>query len=435
MFLQYDPIENCLINIDVKSSEKFSQFSYETRSGEIIRFECKSGNLFIKIPFFLCETIFYKFEANKFLITNNINNFKNIEIDNYSSSIFSDIGFLPLSRSRYKNIEVLCSFCTYEIGRKINSIVKNFPISPDLELNQHISIECVYKLFNKRILSDLKRFDNNEILVLLSGGIDSRLILDALVKITDKTINVQNHGMPDTGDVLQAQKIIELDNIRDQINFNFMDLNKFKKTDLVSNYLLSNGFLPSNRLLYFSSDKLSKSSVLFSGLYGDIIFADNKDKSSNFSNYCKDYDSKYINKTDKLLIEAYDKLPKLNKLNQVLFRCQKLTRFSFDIDKTSKISIPFLDNNVIYAASVVSCKNLYPQMIRKFMERNLSNIFHQSSCSNFTHPKYIRILSKIYHKLCRTKLSLPYFHKHPLIKDDSIDVFLDHELSKKLVNL
>jgi hypothetical protein len=64
------------------------------------------------------------------------------------------------------------------------------------------------------------------------------------------------------------------------------------------------------------------------------------------------------------------------------------------------------------------------------MEKKLSNILHQSSCSNFTHPKYIRIISKIYHRLFRTNLSLPYFHSHPLLKDDNIDEVLDHELSK-----
>ena len=430
MFLEYDPKENCVRTLDDNLSAAHDEYSYETRSGEILEFKCDGQQLFVKVPFFLCETFFYKFENKKFLITNKLVNFKNLEIDPVAVSIMSEIGYLPLSRSMFKGVEVLCSFCTYRVSNSVDSIDGNFPVSPELLGRRSFDISDVYKRFKKRLESDLERFRQYDNLLLLSGGIDSRLLLDTLIKCSSKTINVQTHGMPGTGDVIQAHKIVKLDSIKDRVNFNWSNLQNFNSNDLSSNYVSTFGFLPSTRLLYFPSDRAFKSCVLFSGLYGDVIFADNKRTSSSFSSYCTILNSTFLNNTDRLLIAAYDQLPNFEKLNQVLLRCQKLTRFSFEIDKTSKISIPFLDNDVIYLASVGPQKNLYSRLVKLFMEEKLSTIFHQSSCSVFTHPMPLRIITKIYNRFFRTKLSRPYFYNYPVIEEKGFEADLSDEFCK-----
>lgn len=432
MFLQFDPKRNDIQQLDGEKVCSYRSYAYETRSGETIYFECDDGQLLVRVPFFLCETLFYKFEDGKFLVTNSLSNFRDLELDPCATAIMSKIGFLPLSRSRFKGVEVLCSFCTYRISNAIDSVDGNFPVSPALLEHRPVDISDVYNRFKTRIESDLQRFQQCDNLLLLSGGIDSRLLLDTLLKCSVEKIKIQTHGMPNTGDVLQAHKIVELASVENRVEFNWINLQSFRSDDLESNYILTHGFLSPERLLYFSSDRLYKSCVLFSGLYGDVVFADDKWKVSPFSNYSSSFVSFFNTGTDRLLTAAYDQLPHYEKLNQILLRCQKLTRFSFDIDETSRISIPFLDNDVIYLACVGERRNFYPRLIKFVMDKRLSKISHQSSCSVFTHPAPVRLITKIYHRVFGTRLSRPYFHGYTVAEDREFEEILRERFCESL---
>jgi hypothetical protein len=384
-------------------------YDHVTRSGEIIKFRKSRSGVTVDIPFFLVETIFYRVASGRLTVWSRSVDSDSTQLDDESLKVFRRLGFIPLSRSRFRNIEIFCSWACYEIEESgVSAISARFPISIDPSSSVDFNNDAVYRAFQSRISRDLLS-SGRKPLILLSGGMDSRLLLSELLKLKQVDIHIQTHGMPRTGDVEIAEVILRLPFVARSARFHWLSLRDLTEKNVVENYQRVSRLIPPDRLLYFPSDHIEKGRLLFSGLYGDVIFGRNQTQAVGFSDYCEEHQVVPANSTDELLVRAYDRLPRLSKLYQTVLRCQKLTRLSFEVDKTSMISVPFLDNDVIALASYY--KNFsYPSFVKDFMPEELASIWHQSSCSKFTSPKAIRLMTKIWFKVSRAPLSRPYFY-------------------------
>ena len=407
-------------------------FHYETRTFETLKVIISDRKVTVEVPFFLAENIFYTVSRGELHFWTDINELSNFAICPRSQTIARRHGFLPLSRTRFSGVEVLCSWVTYTFdGNGVSNIEPSFPAC---QSSANLTTKCKYELlhtsFRERLKRDCISATDRRPIVLLSGGIDSRLLLSELLICGIDDILLQNHGMPDTGDHIVAKKIADLPRVKAASEFNFLSLESFDQSALCENYRLSSGFLEPMRLLYFPSDHICGNGIVFSGLYGDVVFGRKLDHWGSFSEYCRRNDVEVTSETDRLLITAYDGVHVSGKLYQVLLRCQKLTRMSFPLDQSSKFSIPFLDNDVL--GIVCDFDELsYPEFIRRFMPHDLSNVIHQSSLSRFTASLAWRLFSKIIYRVSRSVLAKPYFKGAPILHNLPMAEDLDASIFSK----
>ncbi|NCA31113.1 MAG: hypothetical protein EBS93_10420 [Chitinophagia bacterium] len=104
-----------------------------------------------------------------------------------------------------------------------------------MELKVKPTISNLYDVFSQKISDEIEKRSPDRIVLPLSGGMDSRLILDTLIKVNllYKT-SIYTHGIKESGDVRIAKTIIEDLGLSEK--FYYFDLEELSHKDLMLNY-------------------------------------------------------------------------------------------------------------------------------------------------------------------------------------------------------
>jgi hypothetical protein len=378
------------------------KIEYKTMSNDNLIFKLSNSKLIVEVPFFLLENIFFKIGANEiqfFTSTNDISIDSRICLNNHN--ILNSLGFIPHGGTQFKDVFILCSYLNYSFDFNGLNVKLNLP---PLELKVKPTISNLYDVFSQKISDEIEKRSPDRIVLPLSGGMDSRLILDTLIKVNllYKT-SIYTHGIKESGDVCIAKTIIEDLGLSEK--FYYFDLEELSHKDLMLNYERSGYLNPLDRLLTLPLERVFEPSLVISGLYGDVIFSDNwRFKECSYTEYLKSEGIEVESFYDKLIVAEYDKIPRLPKLYQILLRAQKLTRMSFTVSRGFQFYTPFVDLEVVYLASKIEVFDLYPKLIRRKMNKNLKIYNHQSSLTKF---HYVFLLRKVINRY-RTLLGDPY---------------------------
>jgi hypothetical protein len=390
------------------------------KNQNILKVRIENGLLICDVDFFIVENIFYWFdsETNQYFLTNYSDENWKISIGNQSE--FKRNGFYPLSKTTYHEQRVLLSFLRYEFGRDvtINSLL--FSI-----LGKRGNLNSIISSFQCEIYFFCEKLSTEKLILPLSGGIDSRLLLDFFKDY--EFLYSYTHGEVDSGDVLIVKRILEKVPIA---NHKFFDISKLSSDQIFRNIKNIDFFLPLERVLYPIPEDIFPdiNFLILSGLYGDVIFSD-KTRKVNFSNYLySSLNDISFDSIDNQVINCYSESLISEKLALLLLRCQKLTKQSLNIDiLENDCFIPFLKNSVLAEVEDCSEKFLYKRIIKNIMSRELRLILHQTTLSHFTMPEFVRFLEKVFHKLLYKKYSKPYFSKELVVR-------FDKELLQKFKN-
>ena len=381
-------------------------FNYETNSGEFISFSNINGILKINIPFFLTQNIFYWMRGEILIFSNALaGSDEEYQYDYEANKLLNINGFLPLSKTQFNNVNVLCSFLEYSFdGGKID-VKLAFPYTMP---GRNVSVSDLSLRFLELIKQKISQFTEQDFIIPLSGGMDSRLLLNIAIKIVPDRIRVYSTGTRRCGDIKIAKRITKALDIANLHTTYYLE--DFSLLDAMKNYQRVGFLIPLDRLLGHDLSRFYKSGTILSGLYGDVIFADSEFTNLKFSEYLSIEGFNSYDSLDSKIINEYDNLPKYSKLYRTLLRCQKLTKETLcALNSDFKIIAPFIDPQIIMMASEIGEKNLYPKIIRTLMDKNLSRLLHQSSMSYFLHPKWLRVAERKILKLMMHPYRTPYF--------------------------
>jgi len=162
------------------------------------------------------SSIFYNFEKNKLIISNNSQlilnyNSKKLKINSQSANEAMSAGYVLNNKTIFENIFRLESakYLYFNKKKKKFSIKQYFNFYPKKKSNKTTS-ELIDELdeINKKVFIDLiKKADGKKILIPLSGGLDSRHVLTFLLRLKYKNIETFSYGVPGNYDALVAKKI------------------------------------------------------------------------------------------------------------------------------------------------------------------------------------------------------------------------------------
>lgn len=400
--LRYDLVSNSLwnnCNISIK------EHILETSSGDNLKFRLEQNELVVDIPFLLLDNIFYvRLNSSVYFVEKIKDIGEHLVVDSNANASLSRHGFLPHAQTQFKNVEIFCSFLSYSFNVETITIKPSFNYTVT---SGESSVEELMIVLWQAFQNQLKKVENPNVVLPLSGGMDSRLLLDLCLKSNDLNLQLFTVGTRSSGDVRLAKKIASSIGLADKHIVFFLE--ELKRKDILDNYESCDYLLPLDRILTKPlGDYYSPSSVV-SGLYGDVIFADNVYEKMAYEEFYIRAGFSIRNSIDKEIVNAYNHLPPLPKLQRLLLRGQKLTRQSFPINPGFKYVTPFVDVDVIIAASKISSSGFYPEIIRRYMSKELKKFIHQSSLSHFTHSKYLRLFESKFYRALNHPMKKPYF--------------------------
>lgn len=387
--------------------EMLTHLEFLTPSGHAINFTAMEGCLEWESPFFLLENIFYFKLNNKILFSNNINVLAGLSyFDEAANKVLVKNGFIPHSMTQFHGVNIICSFLKYSITPCNTTVTPCFNYR--LDDNYFYTIDDLFQALRLAFLNQVQKLKVSSLVLPISGGMDSRLLLELLLSLKNRVdLKLFTVGTPDSGDVLLAKKMVKkLGLTKQHIVVSLDDISKDK---LLENYSATNYLLPLDRILTVPMNNFMEPSTIVSGLYGDVIFADNTGEQKGYVEYVAQEGFTATNELDLKIMAAYDQLPRLPKLHRTLLRCQKLTRQSFPINEGFNYIAPFVDPMVILIASSIEGKNIYSKIVKRYMRNELKKYIHQSTLSFFTHTPLIRKLERKIFKLMRHPYRKSYY--------------------------
>jgi hypothetical protein len=387
------------------NSQQINRLNYLTRSGQEIKFIAEPGHLEWGTSEFLLDNIFYLKRNNKIYFSDDINSFKGLSSFNkLANQLINVHGYLPHSLTQLTDVRVICSFLKYSITLNEDQVE---PCFVNTISQYHLyTVDDLYFALRLALKRQIEKNNSSQYILPLSGGMDSRLLLNLLL---DEGVDVQffTVGTPLSGDVRVACEVIRRLGLKNK--HVIFDLESLTRNDLLDNYSAVNYLLPLDRILTVPLNRFFESSTVLSGLYGDVIFSDNLHNSISYSDYIALEKVGAIDDFDAKIISAYNRLPSFRKLQRTLLRCQKLTRQSFPINSGFNYIAPFVDPEIICIASAIRSRNIYADLVRRFMKKELQKIIHQSTLSYFTHPPLLRKFERKLFKLMRHPDRHPYY--------------------------
>jgi hypothetical protein len=401
MLIKYK-IGASVLNVDgiPKASLKLDNIT-----GESICFIIRNGQLELAVPFLVTRNIFYRRIGDCYYISTNISEIlDDSKISESDRLFFKQHGFFPLDATGYQNIGIVCSYLKYRFSSELQ-------VELDLNVrnNNQTSIEGIGKYIELSVKSQIESFRKQSdlpVIVPLSGGMDSRLLLWIANKYDDNIIAV-THGENGSGDVVISKRVVK--KLFPKIQHRIFALEDLPKKYLLENLESCDQLLPIERVLYPRIGEDYGNSLILSGLYGDVILADTEIENQTFSEYINS-EGVHCNSAVSLKIaHEYDKIQPNQKLNRVLLRCQKLTRLGLNTIKAEKVACPFVELNLILMASKNTEKNLYRQVVNSLGASEIFTIIHQTTSSYFHHPQVVRLMQKAILKLIRHPYTKPYY--------------------------
>lgn len=381
------------------------RFEHRTCSGEHLIFECRERELRWSTPFFLLDNIFYIQVGSKVYFGRHLDQFRDLtEPDLEANALLRQHGFLPHARTQLKGVGIVCSYLVYNLDSDGIKLTPCFPLQPNA---QKYSVDDLMDVFRDAFRKQLERVNRESWVLPLSGGMDSRMLLSLALEHKDIDLNLFTLGTRRSGDVKVASAISQSLGLAERHKILYLE--DITRSDVLSNYRACDYLVPLDRTLNMPLGNFFKSSVVLSGLYGDIIFADNVPFTTSYSEYFKSEGFKKFDLFDSQIVQAYDGLPEMPKLQRMALRCQKLTRQSFPISPEFEFVTPFVDPQVLVVASNIQSPHIYQNLVERHMRPELRRFIHQSTLSYFTHPNWLRIAERKFFKLIRHSARAPYF--------------------------
>jgi hypothetical protein len=398
-----------IYDIDTKTlwhkNAAIDRFEHRTCSGERLIFECTVDGLKWETPFFLLDNIFHFQKGSRVYFGRHLDQFRGwTEPDLEANALIREHGFLPHARTQLKGVRIVCSYLAYALGHNGITVTSCFPLNSGTE---QYSIDDLMDVFRDAFRRQLERINLESWVLPLSGGMDSRMLLSLALEHKDIDLNLFTVGTLRSGDVKVSKAISQ--SLGLEKKHKVLNLESITRSDLLENYRACDYLLPLDRILTKSLGDFYKPSAVLSGLYGDVIFADNKPDCVGYSEYYKNEGFNEFDTFDTQIFQAYEGLPKLNKIQRVALRCQKLTRQSFPISSGFFFSTPFVDPHVLIVSSNIQKLNIYQNLVTRHMHPELRQFIHQSTLSYFTHPNWLRVAERKVFKLFRHPARNPYF--------------------------
>jgi hypothetical protein len=400
-YLRYDIVTQKLWH----NGSAVRRFDHITCSGERLTFEQTAFGLVWHVPFFLVDNIFYFRKDNSIFFGRHLDLFRTqTEPDQTANEMLKKHGFLPHARTQLTGVSIICSYLTYRLDSKGIKITQCFP---NFDTSDNYSVDDLMEVFRSAFLKQIERVNRTSWVLPLSGGMDSRLLLSLALEHKDIDLKLFTVGTHRCGDVKVAKSIANSLGLSGK--HYILQLEDVTRFDVLKNYSACDYLLPLDRILIKPLGCFFEPSAVLSGLYGDVIFADNIQETKSYSDYYQSEGFKVFDSQDQQIVEAYDDLPNLTKLQRIVLRCQKLTRQSFPISPDFDFIIPFVDPQVVIAASNICSPRIYQNIVSRHMNPKLRPFIHQSTLSYFTHPNWLRKAERKTFKLLRHPLRLPYF--------------------------
>ena len=399
--LRYDIVTQKLWN----NGQALRRFEHITCSGERLTFELTASGLTWHVPFFLVDNIFYFRKDNSIFFGRHLDQFRShAEPDQTANEMLREHGFLPHARTQLTGVSIVCSYLTYRVNSKGLEIM---PCFPHYGTSDEYSVDDLMDVFRAAFLKQIERVNRTSWVLPLSGGMDSRLLLSIALEHKDIDLKLFTVGTHRSGDVKVAKSIASSLGLSGK--HHILHLEDVTRCDVLQNYSACDYLLPLDRILIKPLGCFFEPSAVLSGLYGDVIFADNIQEKKSYSNYYQSEGFKVFDSQDQKIVQAYDDLPNLPKLQRIALRCQKLTRQSFPISPDFDFVTPFVDPQVVIAASNISSPRIYQNIVSRHMNPKLRPFIHQSTLSYFTHPNWLRTAERKFFKLLGHPVRLPYF--------------------------
>ncbi len=235
-------------------------------------------------------SIFFYIEKNQFIISDHIQKIitkkKNIELEFFYKKELLMSGYISGERTIFKKVKQL------ESGTQLNYLkekkrIKIFKYFNYLKTSRNkkkynedaylLNLDLVLNNIFKKIINKHK---NSRIVIPLSGGLDSRLVLSKLVQHNHKKILAISYGSKNSPEVITAKKLAKSLNI----DWFFVDLKRkdyksfFKSFQKKSYWKFCDFYssLPNNQdIVVFNNLKkqglISKDDVIINGQTGDFI--------------------------------------------------------------------------------------------------------------------------------------------------------------------
>lgn len=373
--------------------------------GGAVIFKENQGKLRVEIPHFLSDNLFFTFDNGVVQVSTQVIDLTSIDdVSTKNNETLNAKGFLPLSKTQFENVYVFCSYLNYEFTRDTISVSPNHPSNLYEENYGFSDLMDIFKETVQKKVSMCK----SDLIVPLSGGIDSRLLLDLSLRTKRDNIHAFSLGVRGCGDITLAKRVVK--KVAASVNHKIFDLTDFTIDDLKKNYMRAGFLVPLDRLLGNNLDVHYGGGTILSGIYGDVVFGETTVSPMTFGEYIHLEKIQIDSDLDEKIVKAYSSLPQSNKLNRILLRCQKLTKVSLHVmNNDFTIISPFLDDRVVAAASAQKMKNLYPVVVKNLMTPELAKILHQTTISHFTHPKFVRYIEKRFNQLTFSRIQIPYY--------------------------
>lgn len=400
-FLVYDTVARVLLH----KGCAVERFDHRTCSGEHLIFEVNPAGLTWQVPFFLVDNIFHFKVGDKIYFGRHLDQFRTFaEPDLEANTLLRQHGFLPHARTQLKGVGIVCSYLAYTVGPEGIKVGSCFPHHCP---SNKVSVDDLMDVFRDAFRKQLERVNRDSWLLPLSGGMDSRMLLSLALEHKDVDLNLYTVGTRRSGDIKVAQAIAKSVGLENKHKVLYLE--GVTRSDLLHNYEACDYLLPLDRILTKPLGNFFKESAVLSGLYGDVIFADNVPNLTGYAAYYESEGFKIYNDLDRQIVQAYEDLPQLPNLQRMALRCQKLTRQSFPISPGFDFVTPFVDPQVVLVASKVHSTRIYQEIVARHMRPDLRRFIHQSTMSYFTHPNLFRVLERKAFKLFRHSARHSYF--------------------------
>ena len=289
-----------------------------------------------------CKSVSLFYCEKNFKISNNVeriqNSKKNLEIEKNFSYELLKSGYMSSNRTIFSNVKQLRAGEALIYDKKSNRLTtkKYFNYLPDSKnTKQEIDLLKIHeKILNEEFLRIIKKNKDKLILVPLSGGLDSRLIISKLVELGHKRIIAFSYGPKDSFEVRIAKKVCKILSVKwiyinqsSKDYKNYFDSKKIKKFWKFCDFYST---LPNNQDLlaidYLKSKKIiDRNSIIINGQTGDFITGGHIPKSLIGNKIKKDILFKEIIKKHYSLLkfESKNKINLKNIINKIFNNIDK----------------------------------------------------------------------------------------------------------------
>ncbi len=395
--------------------KEYCNYNINDGNGDIV-FELENAKFKVLIDHLIHINLFYRYNRDHVLVSTDIKKLT----DNHSPKfeilqIIERKEFLPHSLTAFEEVYIFNSFLHYTLVENRFSITLSPKALLYEDLYQISNVNDLKRKFLESFSNLLQTFPEEQKFILpLSGGMDSRLLLNLfLTERKAKFLKLFTVGIENSGDIQIAKKVIKnLDlNSTHEVKY----ISQFTREELLQNYRKVSCLVPLDRLLHPDYTK-DEGSVVISGIYGDVIFADSiENECLNYRDFCKNYNIYPYDEEDEKIMQAYSKFRPNYKLFRTLLRCQKLTKQSLiALQYPNRVLTPFLDNEIVFGVRTLKEKNIYPRFVKLVLSSKQQSIIHQSSLSTFTLPLSIRLIQRQLYKLIYPEIRTPYFNEKSL---------------------